>query len=158
MRIALHVLTLGAAALAAGLFAAPAQAAGEKMFKADEIQWGPAPPVLPAGAQAAVLDGNPAEEGPFTLRIKLPGDYHVPPHTHPVQEVVTIISGSFKLGMGETADESTADAFSAGSFFSLPPGTAHYVFTDEETVIQINTVGPWGLTYVNPADDPRKTQ
>ncbi len=73
-------------------------------------------------------------------------------------EVVTVISGTFKLGMGEAADESAATALPAGSFFALPPGMAHFVYIDEETVIQISTNGPWGLTYVNPKDDPRKTQ
>jgi quercetin dioxygenase-like cupin family protein len=79
----------------------------------------------------------------------------VAPHTHPVEEAVTVISGTFALGMGDTADQSKAQPLPAGSFFALPPGTAHYVFIDEETIIQISTVGPWGLTYVNPADDPR---
>jgi quercetin dioxygenase-like cupin family protein len=94
----------------------------------------------------------------FALRLKLPEGYSVPPHTHPVDEAVTVISGTFALGMGEMADQSKAQALPAGSFFVLPPGTAHYVFIDEETVIQISTVGPWGLTYVNPDDDPRKSQ
>ena len=97
-----------------------------------------------------------SEQGrPVAMRLKLPAGYSVPPHTHPVDEAVTVISGTFSLGMGETADQSKAQALPAGSFFALPPGTAHYVFIDEETIIQISTVGPWGLTYVNPADDPR---
>jgi quercetin dioxygenase-like cupin family protein len=103
-----------------------------------------------------VLFGDPSKEGLFALRLKLPEGYSVPPHTHPVDEAVTVISGTFSLGMGETADQSKAQALPAGSFFALPPGTAHYVFIDEETVIQISTVGPWGLTYVNPEDDPRQ--
>jgi quercetin dioxygenase-like cupin family protein len=91
----------------------------------------------------------------FALRLKLPEGYSVPPHTRPVDEVVTVISGTFSLGMGETADQGKAQPLPAGSFFALPPSTAHYVFIDEETVIQISTIGPWGLTYVNPEDDPR---
>jgi quercetin dioxygenase-like cupin family protein len=121
-----------------------------------EVKWGPAPAVLPPGAEAAVLFGDPGKAGLFALRLKLPQGYHVPPHTHPVDEVVTVISGTFGLGMGETADESQAQPLPAGSFFALPPDTAHYVFIDEATVIQINSVGPWGLTYVNPEDDPRQ--
>jgi quercetin dioxygenase-like cupin family protein len=112
--------------------------------------------VLPSGAEAPVLFGDPSKEGPFALRLKLPAGYRVPPHMHPVDEVVTVISGTFSLGMGETADQSSAQHLPAGSFFALPPGMAHYVFIDEGAVIQINTVGPWGLTYVNPADDPRQ--
>ena len=156
MKIA-QLFVLGATALAASLSVLPAQAAGEHiLLSPDNIQWGPAPDVLPKGAEAAVLYGDPANEGQFALRIKLPSGYHVPPHSHPVDENVTVISGTFKLGMGETADQSAAQAFPAGSFFSLPPGTNHFVYTDEETVIQINTMGPWGLVYVNPEDDPRK--
>jgi quercetin dioxygenase-like cupin family protein len=121
-----------------------------------EIKWGPAPAVLPPGAEAAVLFGDPGKEGLFALRLKLPAGYSVPPHMHPVDEVVTVVSGTFNLGMGETADQSQAQPLPAGSFFALPPNMAHYVFIDEETVIQISTVGPWGLTYVNPEDDPRQ--
>ncbi len=121
----------------------------------EEISWGPAPPSLPAGAQAAVLYGDPAAAGPFAMRLKLPKGYRVPLHTHPVAEVVTVISGSFHLAMGEAAKDSTAKAFTAGSFFALEPGMKHYGFADAETVIQINGMGPWGITYVNPKDDPR---
>ena len=128
------------------------------MIAPDAIKWGPAPPVLPPGAEAAVLFGDPGKEGLFALRLKLPAGYAIPPHTHPADEVVTIISGSFKLGMGEAADESAATALPAGSFFALPPGTPHFAYIDEETVVQISTNGPWGLTYVNPEDDPWKTQ
>jgi quercetin dioxygenase-like cupin family protein len=152
-------LTVGAAAVAVIVLAVPEQAGEEHIqLSPDQVQWGPAPPVLPTGAQAAVLYGDPSKEGQFALRVKLPSGYHVPPHTHPVQENVTVISGTFKLGMGETADEQHVDAMPAGSFISLPPGMAHYVYFDEETVIQINTEGPWGLNYLNPEDDPRKTQ
>jgi quercetin dioxygenase-like cupin family protein len=128
---------------------------GHTAVSPQQIKWGPAPAVLPPGAEAAVLFGDPSKEGLFALRLKLPEGYSVPPHTHPVDEVVTVISGTFSLGMGEIADQSKAQPLPAGSFFALPPGTAHYVFIDEETIIQISTIGPWGLTYVNPEDDPR---
>jgi quercetin dioxygenase-like cupin family protein len=128
------------------------------MVSPDQIKWGPAPDVLPPGAELAVLYGDPSKEGLFAMRLKLPAGYAVPPHTHPVDEAVTVISGTFQLGMGETADKNAATALSDGSLFVLPPGMAHFAFTDEETVVQISTNGPWGLTYVNPEDDPRKTQ
>jgi quercetin dioxygenase-like cupin family protein len=124
----------------------------------NEIKWGPAPKVLPPGAEAAVLFGDPSKEGLFALRVKLPAGYAIPPHTHPVIEAVTVISGTFKLGMGEAADQSATKALPTGSFFALPTGMAHFVYIDEPTVIQISTTGPWGLTYVNPKDDPRTTQ
>jgi quercetin dioxygenase-like cupin family protein len=152
-------MLIAAAALAGVAATAAAETMdGHTIVAPQQIKWGPAPAVLPPGAEAAVLFGDPAKEGLFALRLKLPEGYRVPPHTHPVDEVVTVISGTFNLGMGEAADPSKAQALPAGSFFALPPGTAHYVFIDEETIIQISTVGPWGLTYVNPEDDPRKSQ
>ena len=105
-----------------------------------------------------MLFGDPSKEGLFAMRVKFPAGYAIPPHTHPVDEVVTVVSGTFKLGMGETADKGAANPLPAGSFFALPPNTAHFAYADEETVVQITTIGPWGLTYINPADDPRKTQ
>ena len=124
----------------------------------NDVKWGPASKALPAGAEASVLFGDPTKEGFFALRLKLPAGYAIPPHTHPAREVDTVISGTIKLGMGETADRSAAKAIPTGSFFVLPPGMAHFAYFDEETVLQLSTNGPWGIKYVNPADDPRKTQ
>ncbi|HUH48468.1 MAG TPA: cupin domain-containing protein [Mycoplana sp.] len=124
------------------------------MVAPGDIKWAPAPKVLPAGAEAAVLFGDPTKEGLFAFRLKLPPGYAIPPHTHPAYEVVTVISGTTNLGMGETADRGATRALPAGSFFALPPGMAHYVYFDEETVVQVTTNGPWGIKYVNPADDP----
>ncbi len=146
-------------ALAAG--APPASAADEhKVLAPQDIKWSPGPPSLPKGAEMAVLFGDPTKDGLFAMRLKFPSGYQIPPHSHPKPEVVTVISGTFRLGMGETADQSKAQARPAGSFFAFPPGMAHYARADGETVVQISTNGPWGLTYVNPKDDPRqqKTQ
>jgi quercetin dioxygenase-like cupin family protein len=156
MRIALQSLTVAILALAEFASTAPSAAMDEHTIVApQEIKWGPAPAVLPAGAEAAVLFGDPSKEGLFALRLKLPEGYSVPPHMHPVDEVVTVISGKFSLGMGETADQGVTQTLPAGSFIALPPNAPHYVFVDEETIVQISTIGPWGLTYVNPEDDPR---
>lgn len=124
------------------------------MVAPNDIKWAPAPKMLPAGAEAAVLFGDPTKEGLFALRLKVPAGYAIPPHTHPAYEVVTVISGATNLGMGKTADPGATKALPAGSFFALPPGMAHYVYFDEETVVQVTTNGPWGIKYVNPADDP----
>ncbi|HEX9743657.1 MAG TPA: cupin domain-containing protein [Nitrospiraceae bacterium] len=157
MRTALRILAIGSLALA-GLASAGAAEDAHTVLAPGDIQWAPAPAALPAGAEAAVIFGDPSKEGLFALRLKLPAGYAIAPHTHPTDEVVTVISGNFKLGMGETADESAATALPAGSFFAMPPGSPHYAYADDETIVQITTNGPWGLTYVNPDDDPRKTQ
>ena len=152
-KIALSAVVLsavGAAALAAGTMDE------HRIVSPQDIKWGPAPASIPRGAEAAVLYGDPAKEGLFALRLKMPAGYHIPPHMHPKPEIVTVISGTFRLGMGETADKEKGQALPVGSFFALAPGMAHYAFADEDTVIQLNSTGPWALTYVNPADDPRQ--
>jgi quercetin dioxygenase-like cupin family protein len=157
MKAAFRVLAIGSIALAGLLTAASAEDA-HIAIAPEDVAWGPAPAVLPPGAEAAVLFGDPTKDGLFALRVKFPAGYAIPPHTHPVDEVVTVVSGAFQLGMGETADKAAATTLPAGSFIALPPEMAHFAYADEETVVQITTVGPWGLTYVNPEDDPRKTQ
>jgi quercetin dioxygenase-like cupin family protein len=121
----------------------------------DNIKWGPAPAILPAGAKAAILEGNPAEAGPFTLRLSLPPGYRIAPHYHPVPEHVTVISGAFYVGMGESFDAAKTTKLPAGTFGVLPPDMRHFAMTKGRTVIQLHGVGPWSLVYVNPADDPR---
>jgi quercetin dioxygenase-like cupin family protein len=121
-----------------------------------EVRWAAAPPSVPKGAEVAVLYGDPGKEGPFAMRLRFPADYRLPPHTHPAPEVVTVISGTFRIGHGTQADKEKTQALPAGGFFAFPPGMAHYGFFDEPTVVQINSNGPWGITYVNPSDDPRK--
>jgi quercetin dioxygenase-like cupin family protein len=157
MKFASSLLVSGVIVIAGATSTVTAQSTeAHKIVSPQEVKWGPAPAELPPGAQAAVLLGDPSKEGLFVLRLKLPKEYRVPPHTHSVQEVVTVISGTFRLGMGETADQSKAQPLPAGSFFALPPGMAHHVFIDEDAVIQISTTGPWDLNYVNPKDDPRQ--
>jgi len=125
------------------------------IVSAEEVKWGPAPPSLPAGAQAAVLFGDPTKDGLFVMRLKLPNGYHIPPHTHPKPEIVTVVSGTLRIGMGEAADRAKARPLAAGGFFAFDPGMAHYAFTDGVTVVQLNSTGPWAINYVNPKDDPR---
>ena len=150
-------MIIGALAVAGATFPASAQSMeGHKIVPVQEIKWGPAPASIPPGAEAAVLYGDPSKEGLFALRLKLPKGYHIAPHTHPKPEVVTIISGTFRFGMGDAADRSKAQLLPAGSMFACAPGMAHFVYADEETVIQLNSNGPWGITYVNAKDDPRQ--
>ena len=143
--------------LVASAFALPLSAADDhKMLTAQDVKWSPAPGSLPKGAEVAVLFGDPSKEGLFAMRLKFPKDYVIPPHSHPKPEIVTVISGTFKIGMGDTADRSKANPLPAGGFFGFPPGMTHFAYTDEETVVQLNSTGPWTLTYVNPSDDPRQ--
>lgn len=157
MKIALRTLVIGIAGFVGVTSTAPAETMEtHKMIAPQEIKWGPAPASLPPGAEAAALYGDPTKEGLFAMRLRFPKGYQVAPHTHPTPEVVTVISGTFRMGLGETADRSKVNALPAGSFSALPPGTAHFVFFDEDTVIQINTTGPWAINYINPNDDPRQ--
>jgi quercetin dioxygenase-like cupin family protein len=157
MKTTLPTLVMSLVALAGAASTAPAQTMeAHQIVTPQQIKWGPGPASIPPGAEAAALFGDPTKEGLFALRLKMPKGYHIPPHTHPRPEVVTVISGTFRLGMGETADQSKAQPLPAGSFFALSPGMAHYAFADEDTVIQLTSNGPWSLTYVNPKDDPRQ--
>jgi quercetin dioxygenase-like cupin family protein len=135
--------------------ARPAAAPRAIVVMADSVQWGPAPPILPAGASLSVLEGDPSRPGVFTMRLRMPDGYRIPPHYHPVWEHVTVVSGTFKVGMGDTFDEGQMKTLSAGSFGAIPPRMRHYAMAQGETEIQLHGTGPWRLVYVNKADDPR---
>jgi hypothetical protein len=136
------------------LFAAqPSQA--QNAFTPDQVKWGPAPPFVPPGAQLAVLEGNPmADSGDYTIRLKMPDGYKIAPHTHPLRENVTVISGTLKVGMGDTFDAGKMMSFAAGSFAYLDPSMHHYAGASGETVIQIHGMSPVKFNYINLADDP----
>jgi len=126
------------------------------MIKPDGLTWKDNP-ALPKGAQFAVLVGDPTKAGGMVVqRVKLPANYQVPPHTHPYAETVTVISGSLGSGMGEKF-EKKGEMLKPGSLFALPAKHAHFVWTgNEEAILQVQFVGPGGIDYINPADDPRK--
>jgi quercetin dioxygenase-like cupin family protein len=151
-------VTLIVAGLSVTAWALHDQAASPShvMAAPGDLKWADGPPSLPAGSKAAVLEGDPAKPGLFTLRLQVPANYRIPAHWHPADEHVTVISGTFYMGMGDKLDESKGKALASGSFAWMPPKTNHFAFTKTETVIQLHGMGPWGITYVNPADDPRK--
>lgn len=121
-----------------------------------DVQWIDGPGSLPAGSKMAVIEGDPKNAGLFAMRLKLPADFKIPPHWHPADEHVTVIRGTFNMGLGDTFDASKGKALPRGSFSVMPANTNHFAFTKEETVVQLHGIGPWGINYVNPADDPRK--
>lgn len=106
----------------------------------------------------AVLEGDPTKEGMFVVRFQFPEGYHIPPHTHPKTERVTVISGTLLLAMGENLDRSAAKTLTAGTYGFWPPGMKHTAWSEGETVIQLHGIGPWQITYVNSADDPRNAK
>ncbi len=128
------------------------------MITPDEAVWGAAPPGLPAGAELAVLEGDPSASGPFTMRAKFPDGYTIPPHFHPADEHVTVIQGTFLMGMGDTFSEPSMKALSVSSFAVMPKGTHHFAQARGDTIVQIHGIGPWAINYVNPSDDPRNVK
>lgn len=135
---------------------AAGQQAERVMVLPHELAWKEAPPTLPAGAELAVLNGDPSKEGPFTVRLRFPDGYRVAAHTHPVDENLTVISGTFHIGYGAKFDQSRGTALPAGSFMRMNANVQHYAWAAGETIIQIHGSGPWSLTYVNPNDDPTR--
>ena len=132
------------------------QANKMQSFTPANVQWKDEP-ILPKGAQSAILVGDPSKKGVFIAWLKLPANYPIPPHTHPFTEVVTVLSGKLGNGMGKVLDKTKGEVLDAGSSFVLPTGHTHYVWTtDQETIVELIATGPWDITYTNPGEDPRK--
>jgi quercetin dioxygenase-like cupin family protein len=126
-------------------------------FTPETIQWGPPPPFIAPGAQLAVIEGNPAAStGDYTVRLKMPDGYRIAPHWHPLRENVTVISGTFKVGMGDTFDKEKMASFPAGSFAFLDPDMHHYAMASGEVIVQVHGRAPLQFNYVTPKDDPSK--
>jgi quercetin dioxygenase-like cupin family protein len=126
-------------------------------FTPETIPWGPPPPFIAPGAQLAVIEGNPgASTGDYTVRLKMPDGYRIAPHWHPSRENVTVISGTFKVGMGDTFDTNKMGSFPAGSFAYLDPDMHHYAMASGEVIVQVHGNAPLQFNYVNAGDDPSK--
>jgi quercetin dioxygenase-like cupin family protein len=145
--------------LAASLGIAPAalgQAGDHGMSgAAPAVNWGPAPPFLSRGARFAVMQGDPSSSGEYTIRLELPAGFVIKPHWHPTDEHVTVISGSFEVGMGDSVDSRQAMTLRSGGFITAPAQAHHFALARRRTVGQVHGMGPFAITYVNPADDPR---
>jgi quercetin dioxygenase-like cupin family protein len=151
MRVRL-LLTLAGVAIG---FAVPALMAQDTMktVMADEVVW--KDDSLFKGVQIANLLGDPTKAETTVLRVKFPPNFKIPLHTHPVSEVITVLSGAFWDAMGDDTDKGVM--LKPGSLLVLPPNHIHRVWTtDEETIIQLSFTGPFDITFINPADDPRK--
>jgi quercetin dioxygenase-like cupin family protein len=155
MKIPLAALLLGLAFLVQGVPVGAADAP-HGMYTPDAIKWGDPPPFVPKGAKLAVLYGDPNKDGLFVIRVKFPANYRVPAHSHPTDEVVTVLSGTLLVGMGDKLAPASAKPFPAGSLIVAPAKANHFVLTKQPTVIEISSMGPLAINYVNPADDPSK--
>lgn len=149
-----------AAALAAGLAVSTPLQAGDAgahhmAIPADEMTFQPGPGTLPEGVRFTVLEGSPAEAGPFVIRLEFPAGYAIPPHMHPEEEHVTVISGRFGIGTGDVFDKTAVKVLEAGGFVRIPTGMSHFAWVEDGAVVQINAMGPFGITYVNAEEDPR---
>jgi quercetin dioxygenase-like cupin family protein len=145
------LLGLPAATLATDL---PYRGEGHILIEPDQLQWTDIAS-MPPPAQIAVIEGDLSEAEPFTFRLKLPADYRLAPHVHPAYERVTVLSGTLHFAHGEAFDRDKTTALPAGGVAIMPPGTPMFGYAEEETVIQLHGTGPWGIEYVDPADDPR---
>jgi quercetin dioxygenase-like cupin family protein len=120
-----------------------------------EVKWGPAPPMLPPGAEIAVIEGDPGKPAPYTVRLKFPAGYNIAAHSHPMDEHVAVIAGTFYIGMGDKMNKAGGKALGVGGFAFMPANMNHFAYTKSEVVVLLYGTGPVDFKYVNPADDPR---
>lgn len=154
-------LVVCAILLAGSLFVVHSQSQKHVLASLEEVNWSPAPPIIPAGAQMAVLSGNPMEAGSYSIRLKFPANYAIPAHSHPTDENVVVVSGALTFGMGDKLAKDGAEnkTLPAGGYALMPANMNHYAFTGaEETTIVLYGQGPVAFKYVNPADDPRNAK
>jgi hypothetical protein len=158
MKTLISTITAATILFGASFAALQAQTTGHVIQSLKEAQWGPAPPMLPAGAQIAVLAGNPLAAGPYTIRLKFPAHYAIPAHSHPTDENVVVVSGALAFGMGDrlVRGSSTDKTLAPGGFALMPANMNHFAYTSgQETTIVLYGQGPVEFKYVNAADDPR---
>lgn len=129
---------------------------GHVVLTADELKWGPGPAGLPPGAKMAVLAGDPRKPGLFSVRLRLPAGYKIPPHWHPTDENVVVLNGTFLIGVGDRWEQDKLKTLPIGGYMMMPTGHHHYAGVQGDTTIQLYGPGPFRIYYVNPADDPRR--
>ena len=156
MRIFLSCCAVAIAAFVGVAVSQNASAPAHVLTTASEIKSGEPPPVFGKGASFAVVAGDPSKPGIYVVRLKMPAGYKIAPHWHPTDEHVTVISGTFALGMGDKFDEKTMKVLPAGGYALLPADMRHFALAKTDSTVQVHGMGPFALTYVNPADDPSK--
>lgn len=129
-----------------------------KVISPGAVKWGPGPSAMPAGQMASVVAGDPTKSGMFIILAKIPDGYTVPPHWHSQTEHLTVLSGQLNIGMGDTLDRTKAEVVGAGSLVTMPANMRHYVWSSGETILQVTSMGPFDIIYVDPKDDPRNAK
>ncbi|TCD10969.1 cupin domain-containing protein [Oricola cellulosilytica] len=153
MKIRAFLTTASLALFAA--FPSSVSASDALMLSPGDLNWSTGPKTLPGGAEVTVLSGNPGKEGPFVLRLRFPEGYAIPAHRHSKVEHVTVLEGDFNYGLGDVLDRGASIELVTGSFVKIPAETAHFAWTENGAVIQLHADGPFGITYLDPKDDPR---
>jgi hypothetical protein len=126
-----------------------------RVIRTENVEW-KAFPAFPAQARLAILAGDPTKYGPYLIRVKLPAGTKMLPHCHPEDRIYTVISGVFYIGLGDVFDENKLTAHSPGCVLILPGGQPHFHWAKSgEYITQVNAIGPLGLAYLDPANDPR---
>jgi quercetin dioxygenase-like cupin family protein len=137
------------------MWAATLHGQATSTHKTPALSWGPAPAVFPKGAKMAVVSGDPSQAAPFTVELSMPDGYRIPPHSHPTDEIVEVKKGTFLVGMGDTLDVSKTNAMKVGAKGQVPAQHHHYAVAKGATIVSVTAMGPFAMTYVNPADDPQ---
>jgi quercetin dioxygenase-like cupin family protein len=143
--------------LSAGFATTAKDQPGHVIMQLQEATWAPAPPMLPPGAQIAELAGDPTKSAPYTVRLKFPANYMIPPHSHPTDENVVVVSGAVAFGMGDKLNKGGASnkTLTVGGYALMPANVNHFSYTTQESTIVLFGQGPVEFKYVNPSDDPR---
>lgn len=154
MRQRLLVGLLATTLVSAAALAQEGGASPHVMTTGADIKWGAPPPVFEQNAKFAVISGDPSKPGLYVVRLRMPAGYKIQAHWHPTDEHVTVLSGSFALGMGDKFDKAKLKNLPVGGYGLLPANMHHFAMATTAATIQVHGVGPFQLTYVNPADDP----
>jgi hypothetical protein len=154
----MRILLISVALASASITTLTAQGPAAKPAAATAVKWGPAPDAFPAGAKMALVSGDPSKAAMFSIELAMPDGYKIPPHFHPTDETVEVKSGTFQFAMGDTFDMAQLKTMPPGGKGTIPAQMHHYASAKGATVVQVTAMGPFAMTYVNPADDPRQAK